>query len=151
MSCELGNHSTSSAAAANARADSSENQVQLPDEYDQIDRDLRLFRALHPTDILQRITRASHDPDTFTIKVRRGLVRTAASGVNSSDWLHVARKEGQLELLRPIARYLPDMTVVYTVHDTPFNFVSRAHKDELLEHVDDDECEWRLDLQPVSR
>ncbi|BEJ11490.1 hypothetical protein CspHIS471_0109120 [Cutaneotrichosporon sp. HIS471] len=115
-----------------------DNGIQLPDEYDQIDRDLRLFRALHPNDILLRMNRAARDPDTFTIKVHHGLMRSTSS-VNSSDWLHVARKDGQLELIRPIVEYLPDMIAVYTVHDTPFNFISYSHREELLEHVDDDE------------
>ncbi|BEI95985.1 hypothetical protein CcaverHIS631_0109340 [Cutaneotrichosporon cavernicola] len=114
------------------------NSVQLPDEYDQIDRDLRLFRALHPNDILLRMNRAARDPDTFTIKVHHGLMRSTSS-VNSSDFLHVERKDGQLGLIRPIAAYLPDMMAVYTVHDTPFNFISHAHREDLLDHVDDDE------------
>lgn len=80
--------------------------------------------------------------------MRRGLVRTSAR-VNTSDWLHVARKDGQLALIRPIARYLPDMTVVYTVHDTPFNFVSHAHKEELLEHIEDDECGCLVLTRPL--
>ncbi len=129
-------------------ADPSENGVQLPDEYDQIDRDLRLFRALHPSDILRRIAKAAADPDTLVLKVRRGLVRTSGS-VNSSDWLHAARREGQLDLLRPIARFLPDMTAVYTVHDTPFNFISHEHRQELLEHIEDDECE--APFPPLAR
>lgn len=129
----------------------SDNNVQLPDEYDQIDKDLVPFRALHPNDILKRVAKAASEPDTFTIKVRRGLVRTSAS-VNGYDELHMSRRTGQYELIRPIAKYLPDMTVVYTVHDTPSNFVSHEHKEELLEHIEEDECEWlkHLDSQPPT-
>ncbi|KLT40244.1 hypothetical protein CC85DRAFT_249776 [Cutaneotrichosporon oleaginosum] len=126
-----------------------DNRVQLPDEYDQIDRDLHLFHALHPNDIIGRVAKAAREPDTFVLKVRRGLVRTTGS-VNSSDWLHGARRDGQLELIRPIARHLPDLTAVYTVHDTPFNFVSHAHKAELLDHIEDDEYLDRDDLPDVT-
>ncbi|GMK54891.1 hypothetical protein CspeluHIS016_0114770 [Cutaneotrichosporon spelunceum] len=118
-----------------------ENKVQLPDEYDQIDKDLRLFRALRPNDILRRIGKASQESGTFTIKVRNGLV-DSTSNMNRTDVnheLHAGRMDGQLELIRPIAEHIPDMTAVYTIHDTPFNFISYAHQEELLEHVEEDE------------
>lgn len=117
-----------------------DNNVQLPDEYDQIDSDLALFHALSPADIRRRVAKAAAQPDTFTIKIRHGLLRSSTSA-NLADELHMARKEGQLDLIRPIAKYLPDMTVVYSVHDGPSNFISHHHKQELLDHIMDDECE----------
>ncbi|ORY21979.1 hypothetical protein BCR39DRAFT_474188 [Naematelia encephala] len=116
-----------------------ENDVQMPDEYDQINRDLLPFRALSPTDLRNRITAAAHSKDTYTLKIKRGSLRTSAmyddAEINGAD----ARLAGQAELIRPIASFLPDLEVVYSVHDTPMNLISWDHRRELLEHVEEDE------------
>ncbi|WVQ85782.1 hypothetical protein IAT38_007949 [Cryptococcus sp. DSM 104549] len=115
-----------------------EHNVPLPDEYDQIHTDLLPFRALSPRGLSARILAAAQLPDTYTVAIRHGSLRTKsiyARTIEGAD----ERLEGQAELIRPIAKWLPDLTVVYSVHDTATAVVGWDHKRELLEHVEDDE------------
>ncbi|KAL7425261.1 hypothetical protein Q5752_000949 [Cryptotrichosporon argae] len=114
-----------------------EHGVELPDEYDQIERDLKPFRALHPRDLKARIDAASRLQDTYTLKVRHGSIRTSSAfgDIHGAD----QRLEGQTELLRPVAKWINDFAVVYSVHDTPSVVLSDEHRRDLLEHADEDE------------
>ncbi|WVQ95730.1 hypothetical protein IAU59_002829 [Kwoniella sp. CBS 9459] len=116
-----------------------ENNIPLPDEYDQIHRDILPFRALSPRDLNARSYAASQLPDTYVLRVKRGSLRTKA--LYSHEAIHGAdeRLEQQAELLRPIARWLPDMEVVWSVHDTPRTVIGHDHRRELLDHVEEDE------------
>ncbi|WWC92054.1 uncharacterized protein L201_007008 [Kwoniella dendrophila CBS 6074] len=115
-----------------------ENGIPLPDEYDQIERDLLPFRALSPRDLNNRIEAASQLADTFTMRVKRGSVRT---NVFYSENIHGAdeRLDQQAELLSPIAQWLPDMEIVWSVHDTPRNIIGYDYRRELVEHVEEEE------------
>jgi hypothetical protein len=79
-------------------------------------------------------------PDTYTLRIYHGSLRTVpnySSSIGGAD----ARLEGQMELITPIAKYLPDMSMVYSVHDTPLVILGWDHKIDLLEHVEEGECE----------
>ncbi|KAK8850347.1 hypothetical protein IAR55_004265 [Kwoniella newhampshirensis] len=117
-----------------------EHDVPLPDEYDQIHHDLLPFRALSPRDLNSRIDVASLLPDSYTLKVKRGSIRTLSTYDSQAIEGANERLEGQAALLRPIAQWLGDITVVYSVHDTATAVVGYDHKRELLEHVE--EGEW---------
>lgn len=52
------------------------------------------------------------------------------------------RMRDQAELLLPIVRFLDDMAVVYSVHDTPQGIVSWAHRKELEDYVEDGDCKF---------
>ncbi|WWC98816.1 hypothetical protein V866_005709 [Kwoniella sp. B9012] len=115
-----------------------EKDVPLPDEYDQIHHDLLPFRALSPKDLNNRIQQTSKSTDTYTLRIKRGSIRTNvfySADIQGAD----ERLEQQTELLRPIAKYLPDMQVVWSVHDTPRSLIGWDHKRELIEHVEEDE------------
>ncbi|WVF68121.1 hypothetical protein IAT40_002884 [Kwoniella sp. CBS 6097] len=116
-----------------------ENNVPLPDEYDQIYRDILPFRALSPRDLSARSYAASQLPDTYVLRVKRGSLRTKA--LYSHEAIHGAdeRLEQQADLLRPIARWLPDLEAVWSVHDTPRTVIGYGHRRELLDHVEEDE------------
>ncbi|OCF34447.1 hypothetical protein I316_03961 [Kwoniella heveanensis BCC8398] len=116
-----------------------ENNIPLPDEYDQIYHDILPFRALSPRDLSARSYAASQLPDTYVLRVKRGSIRTKA--LYSHEAIHGAdeRLEQQADLLRPIAKYLPDLEVVWSVHDTPRTVLGHDHRRELLEHVEEDE------------
>lgn len=107
-----------------------------------MDRDIAVFYALSPADIKKRLAKAAGEKGTFTFKVADGAIIPWDSDSNSDDKvkLHRERREGQLSMLAPIAQYLPDQTIVYSVHDAPLNFVSHAHKAHLLEHVEEGRC-----------
>ena len=119
----------------------SENNVELPDEYDQIQRDLAPFRSYSPSSIAKAIDKASALPDTFSLRVKRGAVRlTSSKEVQASiDGAH-ERMEGQLDMLRDVARWIPDMTAVWGLHDTPQVIISHDHRRELQEFYEDGEC-----------
>lgn len=117
----------------------SENDVQLPDEYDQINKDLLPFWAVKPKDLRKQIEEASFGPDTFTLRVKRGLLRTTHTYLPTDDPGIPERRDGQVELIKPIAKYLPDMTAVYTVHDTPHSLISWDFREDILEHIADGE------------
>lgn len=51
-----------------------------------------------------------------------------------------------MDLLRPVAKYIPNMSAVYSVHDVSERTVSWDHRAELYDHVDDGECEFRLGI-----
>jgi hypothetical protein len=113
--------------------------VQLPDEYDQINHDLLPFRALSPSDLNRRLDLASRMPDTFTLRIRRGSLRTS---VSFGDEIYGAneRLEGQADLVKHVAKDLGDLTAVYSVHDSARVVISYGHRRDLLEHVDEEEC-----------
>jgi hypothetical protein len=118
--------------------------VPLPDEYDRISKDLLPYFAISPADLRERIHAATKLPDTYTLKVRKGSVRTTMSYNRQAIFGADERMAGQIDLLKPIAQYLGDFEAVYSVHDTPTNMVGWDHQRELLEHVDEDECESNI-------
>ncbi len=120
----------------------SNHDVQLPDEYDQINRDMYLYRALSPRDLRQAIDEASDSIDTFTITIHRGALRTR-SMYRDDIFGAFERLDGQATLLTEfgITKWLPDVKVVFGVHDTPTGFLGWDHRQDLMERIEDDECE----------
>ena len=127
-----------------------ENNVQLPDEYDQINDDLALFRALSPAELNSRIADAMEYDDTFHLIVQDGTI--SVGGTFSDDMIEGAtdRMSGQVELLEEfnITGWLPDLRAVFGVHDTPLGFIGADHRSDLLNAVDDDECKSEPSAAP---
>lgn len=48
---------------------------------------------------------------------------------------------GQAKLIASVVQYLSDLTVVYSVHDTVTALLSWDHREELLELIEEGECE----------
>jgi hypothetical protein len=117
--------------------------VALPDEYDQINSDLELFRALSPTELNRRITDAMDYADTFHLIIEEGTI--VADGTFSGNLIEGARERmsGQVELLDEfgIVQWLPNLRAVFGIHDTPLGFIGADHRGDLLSAVEDDECE----------
>jgi len=115
--------------------------VHLPDEYDQINRDLYLFRALSPEHLNRRLDLASEMPDTFTISIKHHNVRTRATydgvAIEGAD----DRLEAQIELLMDygMEEWLGDMRVVYGIHDGPQGFIGYDQRADLISLVEDGE------------
>lgn len=91
-----------------------ENNVQLPDEYDSIHRDMETFFALPPSVFRARVQKLVGEPDfymsreSFTVNIKDGrLSMTGPHGAGS-------RAEETRGLVEPIARLLPDMQCVLT-------------------------------------
>lgn len=125
--------------------------VQLPDEYDQINRDLAPFRALHPSLIKSRLRRMQAEPDKFTISVENG--RALSSHVTYDGGAILGsddRRLGQVGLIEKVARWIPNFEAVYSIHDSPTRFISYSHKEELLDLAEDGECEFIVALVPFA-
>ena len=59
------------------------------------------------------------------------------------------RMSAQAELLRPIAKDLDDLTIVFSAHDTPSAIVGYDYRRELQDHIEDQEC-WLIVAASVS-
>lgn len=100
---------------------------------------MELFWGLSPADLKSRILKSSQEKDTYTITVRDGALsfyRTYAP-----DEFHDSRAAGQLDFLDAISHDLPNMMVVYSVHDTPNTIIPWDHREDILEHIEEGECE----------
>lgn len=119
-----------------------EHNVSLPDEYDQINRDLLLFRGLAPADLRARVERMASAPDTFTLVVRNKAIRLRstyqASRIGGAD----DRVDGQVQLLTEfgLQKWLPDFQATYSVHDTATGLIDYHHRSDLINAYE--EGEW---------
>jgi hypothetical protein len=108
-----------------------------------INKDLQLFWGLSSRDVRHRNEKASKWQDTFTLKVQNGMVD--ATKHYRAQGIHDKRFAGQLGVMNEIAEYLPDMTVVYSVHDTPRTVISWEHRQDILLQIEDGVCEYQCD------
>lgn len=113
----------------------------LPDEYDRINADLQPFRALSPAILRRRITdlqAPGNGHETFTLAVKDGRASTSHSTFDA-DVIGGShdRMQGQLELIRDVAQYLPDFEAVYSIHDAPTRFISYGHRQDLDNLIED--------------
>jgi hypothetical protein len=118
-----------------------ENKVRLPDEYDQINKDMYLFRAIKPEDLMKHVEEAASMDDTFTIKVKGRALRTRGTYDSEEIGGADARLQGQVELIMDygIEKWTGDFQAVYGIHDTPQGFIGWDHRADLLELVEDGE------------
>lgn len=86
-----------------------QHDVQLPDEYDTIMRDIEMFFALPPSVFKQRVKRLVEEADfymskeSFTVNINKGILTMSGPHGQSS------RAEETRGLVEPIASLLPDM------------------------------------------
>ncbi|TXT03887.1 hypothetical protein VHUM_04310 [Vanrija humicola] len=126
-----------------------DNNVQMPDEYDQIERDMAPFYALHPKDLRDRIDMHSGDKDTYTIKITNGKISTTAQ--YKDEAIHHARLKSQLELIQDVAQWIPDMKAIYTVHDTPMSLIDWDHRVEIASRLEEGEfLDTSIDIEGDS-
>lgn len=118
-----------------------EHDVPLPDEYDQINKDMHLFRAYRAKDLSDAVDRAAELPDTFTLAVHDGAVRTRSTYDHEAIPGADERLEAQVELLMNygIEEWTGNFKAVYGVHDTPQGFIGWDHRSDLVEMVEDEE------------
>ncbi len=101
-----------------------------------------MYRAISPSVLRTWVEEASNQIDTFSITISRGVLRTKTMyEVEFSGAFE--RLEGQVGLLQDfdLIKDVPDVKVVFGVHDTPTGFMSWDYKHDLMERVDDGECE----------
>lgn len=78
---------------------------------------------------------------TYTLRVEHGSLRTSMLFDEKDIDGAKERVDGQAGLILPIAKDLEDFTAVYWVHDTPSGLISYNHRKELLNYLDEEECE----------
>lgn len=120
----------------------SENDIPLPDEYDQISHDLNPFKALSPTEIQKRLKLSLNIPEAYVISVRSGSVTASFTPGTHGHALETAkdRLAGQLGLIEPVAALLEDFTAIYSVHEPAVHLLGFEHRRELGEHLERGEC-----------
>ncbi|KAH0578976.1 hypothetical protein H2248_003152 [Termitomyces sp. 'cryptogamus'] len=105
-----------------------EHDIKLPDEYDQIYKDLEPFWGYHPLDLQRLQDEQEFHTDTFTLGTNETnqleVLRVSfASGVNSwnpDDLLGGARSI--IEILKDVEQDLPPFRAVISPHDSPSLF-----------------------------
>lgn len=101
-----------------------ENNVQLPDEYDFINRDLEPFWGVSPQDLLEIQQRQEEVTDSFTIGKnlthRTDLVKVAYENPEMLEQRNLLRGLNEiLDLLKPIEHLLPPFRAIFSPHDNP--------------------------------
>ena len=92
--------------------------VQLPDEYDQIYRDIEPFWGIKPDDLQTLQGQAEAQADTYTIQCVDGEIGLTADIVSEAEGairIGMERAEEQMKMLRPVAQFLPEFRATFTV------------------------------------
>ncbi|KAG6890054.1 hypothetical protein C0995_012512 [Termitomyces sp. Mi166 len=105
-----------------------ENNVQLPDEYNQIYKDLEPFWGYHPRDLQELRKEQEFHTDTFTLglngtdqlDILRVSFASSTNNWNPDDLLGGARSI--IEILRDVEQDLPPFRAVVSPHDSPTLF-----------------------------
>ncbi|KAG5645658.1 hypothetical protein DXG03_005495 [Asterophora parasitica] len=117
--------------------------VQLPDEYDQIHRDLQPFWGYHPLDLHQILSERELHTDTYTlgknatsneISVLRVSFARSTNDWDPNSLLGGARSI--MEILRDVQDDLPPFRAVVSPHDSPTLFTDYEVKKTALEAAD---------------
>jgi hypothetical protein len=103
--------------------------VELIDEYDTIYHQLLPFWALEPQVIRERAREAAgFDNALITVMIRHGKISKIEGGGDMYAW----QREATPVMLKNFIKYLPDMDLIYNIHDEPR--VVMQH-DDLDHHV----------------
>lgn len=101
-----------------------DNNVQLPDEYDQIYRDIEPFWGVDPHDLQDARRAWEGNPDSFTIGKQAAddpitiLDYSVRQGDDSRYGLaHTVHLI--IDLMREVEEYLPPFRAIFNPHDTP--------------------------------
>lgn len=108
-----------------------ENDVQLPDEYDTIWRELEPFWGVDPIELLKIQAIQETRTDTFTIakteETDSSVVATSFSDPETSEQRALLRGLDEiLDLLAPVEDALPPYRAIFSPHDNP-NLLSDYH------------------------
>jgi hypothetical protein len=150
--------------------------VQLPDEYDQIWKDLGPYRGFAPSELRRRIKYLQTLRDTFSMTNKDGKLtmhsRKYDTNIKGAD----ERAQGQFDFIKDVAKDIPDFEAVFAIHEcvrlgcgwavsigcqrltndartasTPTQFVSYAHLMELQTAIDEGDCTSCCDDRPAVR
>jgi len=123
-----------------------ENDVKLPDEYDQIYNDLEAFWGIEPVDLIQIHKEGELKKDSYTIgKNESGEVEvlTYAFQEGRYDQL-IAGSRAIINLFKPIQEYLPPFRMTLSPHDGPNRLTDYGVEVAAREAADSQTCEYSL-------
>ncbi|SJL16213.1 uncharacterized protein ARMOST_19732 [Armillaria ostoyae] len=114
------------------------NNVQLPDEYDQIYRDLEPYWGVNPVDLARIVSEWEGHKDSFTLGKeeghRVGLVNYTIRDPSTHG--HVLSGAQMLgELLEDVDEFLPPFHAVFHPHDNPEHVTDWELRDKMFEHA----------------
>ncbi|KAJ9108572.1 hypothetical protein QFC19_002288 [Naganishia cerealis] len=129
-----------------------ENNVQLPDEYDQIHRDLEPFRGMRPAYLHSLQPEWESSPGTYVLECNAPdkpgchLAQKTFSEAGE-ERVGLERATAQLGLLKDIEEYLPHLRVTFSGHDGPAQMVGHEYRSSLEDAAEMGEC-WASACAP---
>lgn len=121
--------------------------MQLPDEYDQIYKDLLPFRSIRPRDIRELVRRDKRvGPGHFRVEIKDGKATGRPSYAPSG--LHDKRLEQHVDLLKSSGAqsWIPDASAILSISDVPNVLMSAVQRRELIDLGDAAEW-WSIDAK----
>lgn len=106
------------------------------DEFDLIERDLHVFRALTPESLHKRVEYMREKFDmTWGIRIENGQM------TREGPLAHHDRAKGVRDLVKRFLHEVPDMLMWYNGHDIARTMIPWEEKDRLEQLVEDGRCE----------
>jgi hypothetical protein len=125
----------------------------LPDEYDQIDRDLAHYWGVHPYDLHRLLTAFEQHDDSFVLSNDNEdrAVRVAAHNLNDEHRAHfLSVAQEHIDLLAPVQEFLPPFRALFTPHDNPLLVADWTHKQIALNASASGTCQPLLILYLIA-
>lgn len=119
-----------------------ENDVQLPDEYDQIFNDLEAFWGIEPSDFIKIQKEGELKKDSYTIgKNEEGEVEVLTYAFEEGRYNQlIAGSKAIINLFKPIQEYLPPFRMTLSPHDGPNRLSDYSVKAAAREAADSQTC-----------
>lgn len=121
--------------------------VQLPDEYDQIHKDLQPFWGISPQDLQTIQSRLEAKGDSFTLgKTDESIISVVNHTFTTPghDVEYLGRAEILIDLLEEVEHLLPAFRAVFSPHDNPNRLSDYAVKELVIQAAE------RKTRKPVS-
>lgn len=116
-----------------------DNGVQLPDEYDQIYKDLEPYWGMNPLDLQDIEQEWEGHADSYTIgKEANGPIKIVNFTLPGNDQVQYDLKGGAfeiMELLEDVEEFIPPFRAVFSPHDNPNLHTDFELRTEALKHA----------------
>jgi len=122
-----------------------ENNVQLPDEYDSIFHDLEPFWGIQPSDLIRMRDKMESQQDSYTLGRTNGTKIDVVTYALRDDGL-LRNSRGILGLFSDIEEYLPPFRAVFSPHDNPSLFSDYGVKATALSAAQSGTCTFSSHL-----
>ncbi|THH07412.1 hypothetical protein EW145_g3402 [Phellinidium pouzarii] len=129
--------------------------VQLPDEYDQIYKDLEPYWGVDPLELRTAQAEWEAHRDSFTLGKDSQehvvtIVNMSMAKERETEFLKWGAKP-QMDLLKDVYQFIPPFRATFSPHDNPNQFVDWAWKNAAVEAAKKGTYIKPEDLQPIER